>query len=333
MSGAWDGGGMDDTTRDAAGRAAHLNALLGAALCDPAAPGAVPLHFRAGAGGLVFADIDTALASASICLQGAQLTAWQPRAQDRPVIWMPETPHYGAGKATRGGIPVCWPWFGSAAPAPGLPSHGFARTQGWQARAARWTAPREIELTLELGDDAATRLLWPHAFSLTLHLRVGATLGLELVTRNTGSAPLLLGEALHTYFRIGDIGTVRVEGLEGRAFVDSVDGARRKQQDGPIAFEGEVDRVYADDGAPCVIDDPGLGRRIRIAKTGSASTIVWNPWRAKAERLGDLGPGSSGQGGWREMLCVESGNALEHTLRLEPGAEHRLGVRYRVEPR
>jgi D-hexose-6-phosphate mutarotase len=250
------------------------------------------------------------------------------------------TPRYAAGRATRGGIPVCWPWFGAAAPAPGLPSHGFARTRPWQVCAARCPAAGEIELTLGLRDDATTRALWPHAFAVELHVRVGATLALELVTRNTGAAPLVVGEALHTYFRVGDIAAVRVEGLEGRAYVDNtvdstvdgVGGARREHQDGTIVFTGEFDRVYEDDGPACAIVDPALGRRIRVGKTGSASTVVWNPWSAKAERLGDLGPGSAGQGGWREMLCVESGNALAHTLRLAPGAEHRLGVRYAVDP-
>jgi D-hexose-6-phosphate mutarotase len=317
---------------DAHEHAAHLDAQFGATLRAAAGAGAPPLRFRTGPEGLLFADIDTPLASASICLQGAQVTAWQPRVHHTPVIWMPQAPRYAAGKATRGGIPVCWPWFGAAAPAAGLPSHGFARTHRWHVRAARCPAAGEVELTLELRDEAATRALWPHAFALELHVHVGAALGLALVTRNTAAAPWLLGEALHAYFRVGDIGAVRVEGLQDRAFFDNIDGTHHEGRPGTLSFAGEFDRVYDDQGPECTIVDPVLRRRIRIAKAGSASTVVWNPWSDKAARLGDLGAGSAGQGGWREMLCVESGNTLARTLCLAPGAEHRLEVRYRVEP-
>jgi D-hexose-6-phosphate mutarotase len=326
---------------DAEAECAQLNERLG-----------MPeLRFELGAGGLVFARIECPLASAQVCLQGAQLTAWHPRSEAEPVIWLSSDARFAHGSAIRGGIPVCWPWFGPAAPAPGLPSHGLLRTRDWQPCGAAALADGGVELRLQRRDDASTRAAWPHAFLVELRLRIGSTLEVELASTlmadsataadkdaaaatsaiATPDSSPRVGEALHTYFRVGDIAGVRIEGLDGRLFVDSVGGGVQRRQQGAVTFDREVDRVYADDGPECMIVDPLLGRRISITKSGSRSTVVWNPWSAKADRLADLGPGRNGQGGWREMVCVESGNALENTIVLVPGVTHRLGVHYRVE--
>lgn len=288
------------------------------------------LRFRAGAGGLVFAQFDSQRAKASLCIQGAQLLTWQPRTQVEPVVWLSAAARFEPGRPIRGGIPVCWPWFGPS-PTPGLPSHGFARTLDWQPQASGYSAGGDPWLSLQLADDERTRALWPHRFRVELRVTVGAALTVELVTRNTGGGPLRISEALHAYFRVGDIGAVRVEGLEGKDHVDTAEGARTRHQYGPIGFDREVDRVYADGGPECAIIDAMLRRRVVIAKSGSASTIVWNPWNAKAERLGDIGPDERGPDAWRRMVCVESGNARDHTLVLEPGAAHALAVRYQVD--
>jgi D-hexose-6-phosphate mutarotase len=140
-----------------------------------------------------------------------------------------------------------------------------------------------------------------------------------------------IGEALHTYLQISDIGAVNVAGLEGCDYHDKVDNFARKKQSGAIGFSGEVDRVYVDTPADCVIVDAGLKRRIRIAKTGSLSTIVWTPWTEKAEKMGDMGKGKSGAG-WREMVCVESANAMDNLVTVAPGETHTMTASYSVEP-
>jgi D-hexose-6-phosphate mutarotase len=137
---------------------------------------------------------------------------------------------------------------------------------------------------------------------------------------------VVIGEALHTYFHIGDIAAVRVRGLEGCDYLDKVDGGARKQQRGAIRFTGETDRVYVNTAAECVIEDERLRRRIHVAKSGSQATVVWTPWVEKADKMGDFGPD-----GWRGMVCVESANAAENTLTLKPGGTHTLAVEYRVE--
>jgi D-hexose-6-phosphate mutarotase len=304
--------------------------------------GTTGLVFREGSGGLVFVDVANRHASASVCLQGAQLIHWQPHDQIHPVLWLSAGARYEPGKAIRGGIPVCWPWFGAAVagcaqPAAAGPAHGFARTQTWQFDAAQNLADGATRLCLRLADNAQTRQLWPAAFDLALRITVGASLELELTSRNTGSATVLITEALHTYFQVGDIEAVAVHGLAGARFVDSValaaagagaapdaDRTHAYAHDGAVRFAGELDRVY-DTPGDCRIDDPVLGRSLHIAKSGSASTVVWNPWQAKAERLGDIVPG-----GWRQMVCVESGNAGANTVRLAAGASHCLTTRYRI---
>jgi D-hexose-6-phosphate mutarotase len=299
---------------------------------DPLARFAIPgqLGFRSGAGGLTYADIDNHGGRATICLQGAHVVSFRPKSQQEPVVWLSDAAAFAPGKSIRGGAPVCWPWFGAHASEAGYPAHGFARTVPWEVTGTRRRNDAKTEITLQLVDTPQTRAQWPHPTRLTLTVVVGDKLEMRLATTNLGDAPVQIGEALHTYLHISDIGAVKVSGLEGSDFHDKVDNFARKQQRGDIAFDGEVDRVYVDTPADCVIDDAGLKRRIRIAKSGSLSTIVWTPWTEKADKMGDLGRGKSGAG-WREMVCVESANAMDNVVTVAPGETHTLAVTYSVE--
>jgi dihydroxy-acid dehydratase len=300
---------------------------------DPLARFAIPgqLSFRVGAGGLTYADIDNRGGRATICLQGAHVVSYRPKSQQTPVVWVSDAAKFASGKSIRGGAPVCWPWFGSHDSESGYPAHGFARTVPWTVIASRKRNDARTEITLQLVDNDQTRAQWPHTTCLTLTVIVGDKLDMHLATTNMGAAPVKIGEALHTYLQISDIGAVTVSGLEGATFHDKVDNFATRKQSGAIGFSGEVDRVYVDTPADCVIVDPGLKRRIRIAKTGSQSTIVWTPWTEKAEKMGDMGRGKSGAG-WREMVCVESANAMDNVVTVAPGETHTLAVTYSVEP-
>ena len=301
------------------------------------------LRFREEAGALTVVDIEGPAASASLCLQGAQILTWKPRGQAHDVVWLSNGARFAPAKSVRGGIPVCWPWFGPHA-LPGLPAHGFARNLVWDLADAAVLADGAVRVALRLDPHTldqsdlsgfdAVRAVWPNHWELALHATFGDTLAIELVTRNRGATPFLVGEALHTYFRVGDVDHAQVIGLDGCEYVDKVGSEARRRQEGAVRFAGETDRVYRDRAASCVIDDPVLGRRIVVEKSASASTVVWTPWAEKAAKLGDFGSGARGaDAGWREMLCVESANALEDCVTVAPGAEHRLAVRYRVEPR
>jgi len=300
---------------------------------DPLARFIIPgqLSFRQGAGGLTYVDIDNHGGRATLCLQGAHVVSYRPKSQQAPVVWVSDAAKFAPGKSIRGGVPVCWPWFGAHASEPGYPAHGFARTVAWEVTGTRRRNDARTEITLQLVDSEETRAQWPHATRLALTVVVGEKLELALATTNTGTAPVTIGEALHTYFHISDIGAVAVTGLEGCTYHDKVADFARATQTGEIGFAGEVDRVYVNTAADCVIVDPGLERRIRIAKRGSQSTVVWTPWTEKAGKMGDMGRGKSGAG-WREMVCVESANAMDNVVSIAPGETHTLAVTYSVEP-
>ncbi len=273
------------------------------------------LEFMDSGAGLPVAHIHTPQASARVALQGAQVLAWQP-AGAVPVIWVSKAAVFEPGKGVRGGVPVCWPWFGAR---DGLPAHGFVRTRMWQVRHTAQDSQGQVVLRLGLTDDASSRALWPHAFDLELVVTVGRTLTMALITRNTGSTPLTLTDALHTYFAVADVAQTTVQGLDGCDYLDKVQHMATCRQNGSVAFTTETDRVYVNTTATCVIDDTAGQRRIQIAKQGSASTVVWNPWSEREKAFADMAAGE-----YRQMLCVETCNAGPDQITLAAGATHSL---------
>lgn len=283
------------------------------------------LRFEEGPGGLARARIGNRRARASIVLQGAHLVDWTP-ATEEPVIWLSGDARFQPGKAIRGGVPVCWPWFGPREGDPDAPAHGFARTSLWSVVSSGTTSGGDTQLALELRAEEANRAIWPYDAVAEIRFTVGDTLRIELLTRNTGDGSVTIGDALHTYFAVGDVRQIALRGLEGREYIDKLDRDSRKEQSGPVIFGGETDRIYLDTPDDVRIEDPSEGRVIRIAKTGSRSTVVWNPWIDKSLRMGDMG-----EEGWLGMVCVESTNAADDVVTLAPGDEHRLTVTYRLE--
>ena len=277
-------------------------------------------------GSLVSVEITNAHASASICLQGGQVLNWQPASTAEPVLWMSKAAHFAAGKSIRGGIPVCWPWFGAHMSESSFPAHGFARTQAWQVKGTRTLDDGSTELILTMPINAALQPMWPYLAQLDLLINVGTSLKIALITRNLGDVDFCITEALHTYFQVSDVAQVHVDGLDGVHFHDKAAGWVEGDQVGGIDFTSEVDRVYVNSTQRCTIVDPSYTRCIHIAKLGSQSTIVWNPAAARAAQMGDLG-----KDGWKNFVCVESGNALENTVTVFAGKSHTLAVEYRVE--
>ena len=280
--------------------------------------------FKELAPGFPAIEIDNGQARATIALQGAQVMTWTPRGQ-QPVIWLSRAAKFVPGKSIRGGVPICWPWFGAHPTEPSFPAHGFARTVPWELLDAQ-TRDGATQLRFRIAPGAAPQAQWPSGAEAIMEITVGAALSLSLTTRNNGAQPLALTEALHTYFEVGDVRRAAVHGLDGLSYLDKVENMARKRQAGTVTVSGEVDRIYLDSVVDCVIDDPALNRRICIAQRGGRSTIVWNPWIEKAAKMGDLG-----QDGYLKMICVESGNAAENVVQVAPGAEHRLEVKYSVE--
>jgi glucose-6-phosphate 1-epimerase len=281
------------------------------------------LRFVSGPGGLPLLDIRNPQASALVSLHGAQVLSFRPAGASDDVLFLSERAQYQWGKAIRGGVPVCWPWFGPDPEGKGRPSHGLARTRLWVVQATGTTADGDTQVSLVLTDTADTRALWPYAFSLRLSITIGATLHLALTTRNTGTVPFTLTQALHSYFTVGDFARTTVKGLEGCRYVDNATGATgaTKHQDGLVNFAGEVDRVYLNPPPSLVVMDGAGQRQIRIDTQGSRSAVVWNPGPEIAGRMADLDDEA-----YRRFVCVETTNAGEDRVTLKPGGECCIGA-------
>lgn len=284
------------------------------------------LWFDAGPGGLPFIHIHNAHAQARISLYGGQVLSFQPHAHT-DLLFLSEQALYQNGKAIRGGVPVCWPWFGPDPQALGRPNHGFARTRLWSLLATGHTPTGAARITLGLTDAPDTRALWPHAFELTLDITVGTTLELGLTTRNTGTAPFDITQALHTYLAVSDSAQATVHGLDGCSYIDNATGAHGalRQQAGSVRFEAEVDRIYTGAPAELALVDSAGARTLHLSSAGSQTAVVWNPGATVAARLADLP-----SGGERHFVCVETANAANDVITVPPGGEHRLSVT--IEP-
>lgn len=281
---------------------------------------------EAGEGGLPCARVRSARAEAEIYLHGGHVTRWQPRGAE-PVLFLSRRAAYAPGKAIRGGVPLIFPWFGPRANDPRAPMHGFARSRAWRLLTSGPGPDDGVVVELGLEDDAATRALWPFAFSLRFRVMVGDTLALALEVVNTSPTPVTVETALHTYLAVGDVETVTIAGLEDTPYIDKVEGmARKRHGSGPLRLTGETDRVFLGTGARCVVADRALERRVVVDKAGSATTVVWNPWATKAAGIADLEPED-----WRRMVCVETANAADDALTLAPGGRHVTSATLRLE--
>ncbi len=286
------------------------------------------LSFTEKAPGFVAVDVKTTFSTASIALQGAHVMTWQPKGQ-KPVIWLSKAAKFAAGKSIRGGVPLCWPWFGPHAAEAAYPGHGFARTIPWTLLEARKLPDGRVRLEFEPEMNEAARSQWPHASTVKYSVTVGQELVVGLATKNTGTTPFILGQALHTYFEIGDIEQIGIAGLDGCTFIDKVAGGKRRKQKGQVYFAGETDRVYLGTNGCCGIVDPAMKRTLLITSTGSRSTVVWNPGHEKAAKMGDFGK-TGGKPGEERMVCVETANAADDVMTLAPGETHRMTAQYRV---
>ncbi len=265
--------------------------------------------------GLPVLRIETPLASAAISLHGGQLLSYAPRGFD-DLLWLSPVSKR-APDAIRGGVPVCWPYFGREGQSPEVPQHGFARNTQWTLVDSRIDAEGEATIELALPHKAGVPL------RLTQTLRIGDELHQSLTTHNTGIAAVSLTQALHTYFRVGDAEHVHVTGLEGLAYADRYDGQQHAQS-GQWNLQdprdpGRSDRTYQRTGKCFALVDPMLGRRIELATSGSRSLVVWNPGETGIAAIGDA-PAD----GWRRFVCLEAANAGEDVIELAPGGTHTL---------
>jgi len=279
----------------------------------------------AGQGNLPKIHITTAQAEAEIYLHGAQVTAWRP-ADTAETIFLSEHSGWEDGRAIRGGIPVCFPWFRTKSDNAKAPSHGVVRTKAWKLDSLTYDQDVVIA-TLSTESDEATRKFWPYDFRLVHRITVGTQLKLELITTNTGQSSFQFEEALHTYHHVGDATKAHVQGLDGATFFDNTDSNQKKTQQGDILFHKATDNAYLNTTSVVELIDPQLQRRIRLIKENSASTVVWNPGEAGAKALTDMGDDE-----WRQMVCVEACNIIQCAVTLDAGAQHTMVANIEVLP-
>ena len=283
------------------------------------------LHIKSGKGDIPIIEVENIHASAMISLQGAHILSWIPKNEEE-VIWLSDDASFAPGKSVRGGIPICWPWFGAHETNDSFPAHGFARTTDWQIISTEALADGTTRISFTTQATVKTQSMWPADTTVQYQLTIGKKLELELITHNNSQQPITISQALHTYFKVGDISKVYLHGLNDTDYLDKPDNFKRKHQQGPITISEEVDRIYLDTASDCVIEDKALNRNIIIIKCGSHSTVVWNPGKEVADKMGDLGAE-----GYKNMLCVESSNAADDVVTIEPGKAHQLWVQYEVQ--
>jgi D-hexose-6-phosphate mutarotase len=268
-------------------------------------------------------EINTAWSRAELYLHGAHLTHFQIKDQP-PLLFVSQFSRFEKGAPIRGGIPVIFPWFGARE---GEPAHGFARTQLWELREISPLSDGGLSLSLRLPDSPAAALF--PKFTAEYRLTFGCTLAAELiVTNDSQDQEFTFENCLHAYFQIGDITAVSVTGLKGTDYLDKVDGFSRKTQRAEhLTFSRETDSVYLNTAQPVEIHDSKLQRRIRIEKSGSLSTVVWNPWVDKAQEMPDFGNEE-----YKEMICVEPGNVDENKITLPAGKSASLKIQISTLP-
>jgi len=284
------------------------------------------LRFSNGKGDLPIIEINNSHAQALISVYAGQVLSYRPQSASEDLMFLSEKAYYQTGKAIKGGTPICWPWFGPDPENKGRASHGFVRNRLWSVQSTTTTPEQETKVTLGLQDTPETQGIWPHAFELSIEITVGKTLDIELVTHNTGDQPFTITQALHTYFKVGDIAAVKVGGLEDKEYIDKVDGGTQKHQSGLITIAEEVDRIYTDVPSVLVIEDAALKRKIHINSTGSQTAIVWNPWTDNAVKMADLADDD-----YKKFVCVETANAANDVVTISPGTEGRLTANYSIK--
>ncbi|GAA0330717.1 D-hexose-6-phosphate mutarotase [Morganella psychrotolerans] len=260
--------------------------------------------------------IDHPKVRAAVSYQGAHVLAWQPAEAEHPGLWLSENSAFTPGVPVRGGIPICWPWFGPVQ----APAHGFARTMQWD-----FTAHNENEdgvfLTFTLRDSAETRKIWPHEFTLIARIRLGETCEVELEAYGQYQATA----ALHSYFTVGDIAQISVTGL-GQHVVDKLAQRETYTDDDKLIFQGRTDRIYTEPEQCSYIRDKKLKRTIEVVHFHHSDVVCWNPGAALSADMKDMT-----DDGYKTMVCVESAR-INHPMAPQGDKPSHLSVRVSLNP-
>ncbi len=273
--------------------------------------------FMDGRGELPMLEISTQWSTAEIYLHGAHVTHFKKK-DEPPLLFLSQCSRFAENEPIRGGIPIIFPWFG---PREGMGQHGFARVKTWELKEFVPAPDGSVSVRFCL-PDCPEASAFP-AFSAEYTVTVNESLTLELVITNKSKEDVFTFEnCLHTYFEVADINAVSISGLKGVSYLDKVASfAQKLETEDAIRIASEVDRIYLNTTGTVEILDERLRRKICVEKQGSVSTVVWNPWTAKAQQMPDFGNEEH-----ERMVCVESGNVAANNSKLRPGQNSKLVV-------
>ena len=277
--------------------------------------------------GLEYLEVQNNYAVAKIALQCGHVVWWRPKSSAQDVLWLSSNARYEKGRSIRGGVPICWPWFGQHPTDGTFCNHGFARVIPWRLDKSIQLKNGATKIILQmLPTKEATKQL-TYDYELELTIIVGETLYLNLKTTNLSGNPFTISEGYHTYFYISDIENIKITGLENTVYTDKFDNFNRSNQKSSITFDGAFDRVYSNTSNDCYIEDEKFNRVITVKKSNSNSTVVWTPWVEIAKNMGDMGSKDE----WRRMVCVETANLHEHSVVIYPSLSHSIATEYSVQ--
>jgi D-hexose-6-phosphate mutarotase len=276
------------------------------------------IEFKEGDSGLTFVHIKNGYGVAEISLYGGQVTHFQLMGGE-PILWMSPLAQFIPGKAIRGGIPICWPWFGPHSTDASLPQHGIARISNWSLVDTCLLEVDQVRIVLRCDQNKIDQLAEWKGVELELSITLGKTLKLDLCTRNRRREAITIGGALHTYFQVEDIHQVVVQGLEAKHYLDKLDQYKRKFQEECVVITGETDREYIDTKSDCILIDKINPRSVKISKEGSTTTVLWNPWQVNSEKMTDFS-----DDGYKHMVCIEAAITTNDVQTILPGESHTL---------
>jgi len=292
---------------------------------DFAIPG--QLEFIKAEGGFPFIKIHNASATALISVYGGQVLSFKPHDQAHDLLYLSPKSIYAEGKAIRGGIPVCWPWFGPDPKGLNRPNHGFVRNNYWLVTRTEALSAAETKITLVFKESSKKERTWQKPFRLQLEITIGTGLSLRLCTENTGENAFSITQAFHTYFRVGHINAVQIQGLEGCEYFDKLDQGAQKIQQDVVTIGEEVDRIYTDVQKQLLLLDAAYKRRIQITSCSTKTAVVWNPWVKTTRKMPDLANNA-----YKEFICVEAGNIALDLVQIQPGSSASLSANFFVLP-
>ncbi len=270
---------------------------------------------------IMMIQVDNAFASAVITTHGGSVLSYTPKQSGagQDLLWVSPTAVYNGQKPVRGGVPVCWPWFGANPQNSTAPAHGFVRNEVWRLDhvATLESGVTEIRLTME--STAESLALWPHNFHLALNIEVGAKLAMSLTTTNLNEHDIQITEAFHTYFKVADARNLAIHGLEGSRHLDTLGNAPAEQQIGVVTLAPPMDSVYLDQTGDVWIVDSGHQRKIVIEKQRADSAVVWNPGPETVKGFADI-PDDC----WPDFVCVEAGNVFDNAVVIAGGDKHTM---------